>query len=189
LGCVVQEVALPTLREFMDAKTPISLAEIYAIHAADLRTRPDDFGHSLRWRVMPGVLVRADHYVRAMRWRRQLAARVLQHFADVDLMLTAAWYDSAPALVPDEPPSFIGSLVPSLSTPFNVTGMPAVALCNGFDELGLPLGMQIAGPPLAEAAVLACGHAFERATSYRQRRPPLRSDDAEQMSRPVDRVI
>ena len=175
LGCIVQDVKLPSLRDFTDCKTPITLAEIYAIHEHDLKTRPQDFGRSLRWRITPGALVRAEDYVQAMRWRGQLTAEVLAVFRSVDLLVTAAAFQGAPLLAEENPPTFLGAGTPSLATPFNLTGMPAVALCNGFDSSGLPLSMQIAGAPFDDARVLALGAAFERATEFRSRRPPIAS--------------
>ena len=63
--------------------------------------------------------------------------------------------------------------IPRLTS--NLTGMPALTVCNGFDAAGLPLGLQIAGRPLDEATVLAVGHAFEQATNFRLRRPKIES--------------
>ena len=57
--------------------------------------------------------------------------------------------------------------------PFNLTGQPALSLCNGFDDSGLPLSLQIVGRHFDEATVLRIGHAYERATPWRKRRPPL----------------
>jgi aspartyl-tRNA(Asn)/glutamyl-tRNA(Gln) amidotransferase subunit A len=57
--------------------------------------------------------------------------------------------------------------------PFNLTGQPALSLCNGFDEAGLPLSLQIVGCHFGEATVLRIGLAYERATPWRERRPPL----------------
>lgn len=62
---------------------------------------------------------------------------------------------------------------PLLTSPFNVTGLPAISVCNGFSADGLPLGMQIAGRAFDETGVLAVAAAHERATPYRERRPAL----------------
>jgi aspartyl-tRNA(Asn)/glutamyl-tRNA(Gln) amidotransferase subunit A len=175
LGCSVRRVQLPTLRNFTDAKTPITLSEIYSIHEADLKSRPQDFGRSLRYRIMPGALLRAEDYVQAMRWRSELTARTLEVMGDVDVLITAGSFEPATPLKPENPPVVIGASTPSLTSPFNLTGMPALTLCNGFDAVGLPLGMQIAGRPFDEASVLVAGHAFERAAGLRARRPQLQS--------------
>jgi amidase len=54
----------------------------------------------------------------------------------------------------------------------NLLGLPAVAVPSGLAG-GLPLGVQVIGPRLGEAAVLAAGHAFQCATDWHRRRPPL----------------
>src|SRR5215813_3361612 len=71
LGAVVEPVQLSSLRDYTDCKTTISIAELYAIHEKDLKTRPQDFGRILRNRVLPGALIRAEDYVQALRWRVQ----------------------------------------------------------------------------------------------------------------------
>ncbi|MGJ5180312.1 amidase [Bradyrhizobium oligotrophicum] len=178
LGCAVSDVRLPSLRAFSDAKTPITVSEQYALHEADLKRRPQDFGRSLRYRILPGALIRAEDYVQAMRWRSELCATVFDTMRAFDVLITAGSFEPAPLLV-DEPPSLFGVKVPSLTSPFNLTGQPALSVCNGFDEAGLPLGMQIAGRPFEDATVLALGHAFEQAAGLRARRPPLcRTPDA-----------
>ena len=67
LGAVVEPVQLSSLRDYTDCKTTISIAELYAIHEKDLKTRPQDFGRILRNRVLPGALIRAEDYVQALR--------------------------------------------------------------------------------------------------------------------------
>ena len=62
----------------------------------------------------------------------------------------------------------------SFTTPFNVSGGPALSVCMGF-EGGLPLALQIAGRPFDDATVLRIGHAYERATDWRERRPALQA--------------
>jgi aspartyl-tRNA(Asn)/glutamyl-tRNA(Gln) amidotransferase subunit A len=57
--------------------------------------------------------------------------------------------------------------------PFNFTGLPALALPCGFSSTGLPLSLQIAGRPWEEATVLRVGHAYEQATEWHTRRPPV----------------
>ena len=56
---------------------------------------------------------------------------------------------------------------------FNLPGVPAMSIPCGFDDRALPVGIQIVGPRLGEAAVLAAGHAFQCATDWHRRRPPL----------------
>jgi aspartyl-tRNA(Asn)/glutamyl-tRNA(Gln) amidotransferase subunit A len=175
LGCTVEEITVPTMRQFIDCKIPITLSEIFATFEKDMKTRPEDFGRQFRFRIMPGVLMRGSDYVHALRWRKLLATQMLAHFAKFDLMLTAGQLGEPPRVAPDNPPSILNATSPSITTPFDLTGQPALALCCGFRDDGFPIGMQIAGAPFDEAGVLAAGHAFEKATNFRSRRPNLSS--------------
>ena len=57
--------------------------------------------------------------------------------------------------------------------PFNVTGSPAMSVCCGYTDGGLPLSFQIVGKRFDEATVLRLAHAYEQATPWRDRRPAL----------------
>jgi aspartyl-tRNA(Asn)/glutamyl-tRNA(Gln) amidotransferase subunit A len=57
--------------------------------------------------------------------------------------------------------------------PFNVAGYPAISLCAGFGEGGLPVAIQLAAKPFQEAALFRIAHAFEQATPFRSRRPAM----------------
>ena len=60
--------------------------------------------------------------------------------------------------------------------PFNGYGLPTITVPCGFNKDGLPIGLQIAGPRFAESKVLALAHAYQEATDWHQRRPPLQPD-------------
>jgi amidase len=57
--------------------------------------------------------------------------------------------------------------------PISLIGLPALSLPLGFGAQGLPMGMQLAGPVGADAAILAMGQAYHLATDWPGRRPPL----------------
>ena len=54
-----------------------------------------------------------------------------------------------------------------------MTGLPAISVPCGFNGSGLPIGLQLIGRTLDEATLLRVAHAYEQATPWRQRRPPL----------------
>ncbi|MDO9713428.1 amidase [Paracraurococcus lichenis] len=170
LGAEVVPVELPTLRELNDCKRIIAIAELFAIHAETLRRRPELLGASLRFRIIAGALVRAEDYVQAMRLRTGLAQRLQAAFRSVDLiMLPTA--EPAGKLQPGKPETLFTR--DNYTSPFNVSGNPALSLCMGFTEQGMPFALQIVGRPFAEATVLRAGDAYERATPWRQIRPML----------------
>ena len=51
--------------------------------------------------------------------------------------------------------------------------MPALSLPCGFTTGGLPIGLQLIGRRLAESTLLRAARAYERATEWHARRPPL----------------
>jgi len=57
--------------------------------------------------------------------------------------------------------------------PFNITGLPTLALPCGFSPTGLPLSLQVAGRPFEEALVLRAGYAYQQATDWHTRHPSL----------------
>ena len=61
----------------------------------------------------------------------------------------------------------------SATSPFNLTGQPALTVPCGFSTSGLPLALQIVGKPFDEATVLQIGHAYEVHTPWHTRRPPV----------------
>jgi len=172
LGAIVEPVQLSGLRDYTDCKTTISIAELYSIHEKDLKTRPQDFGRILRNRVLPGALIRAEDYVQALRWRAVLAREQALALKRFDALLTAGALNVADPAEPDQPDRLVSS--PSITMPFSVGGLPALAIPCGFSRAeGLPLSLQIAAGPMAEPTVLRIAHAYQRATDWHRRHPDL----------------
>lgn len=171
LGATVADVVLPKLAEWHAVAATIMVSEAYAIHAPWLRARYADYGRLFRERVVLGATVPAAAYLAAQRQRRVLQAAMDAALATHDLLVTVTQPSEAPAL--EAPSRWHVFELGSLPAPFNVTGLPALALPTGFGEGGLPTGMQIAGRAFADARVLAAGHAYQQATDWHRRRPPL----------------
>ena len=171
LGCAVREVTLSPLPEWSACGMTIMLCESYAIHEANLRRRFTDFGENFRDRMVLGGLVSGADYVQALRRRRELVAAFDRAMQGVDILMTAAAPSEAPPI--DQVPKFALFERPSLTIAFNVTGSPAMSVCCGYTEAGLPLSLQIVGRRFEDATVLRLAHAYEQATSWRGRRPNL----------------
>ena len=73
---------------------------------------------------------------------------------------------------PDRPDRLVTA--PSITMPFSVSGVPAIAIPCGFSQAeGMPLSLQIAAAPFDEATVLRVAHAYQQATDWHRRRPAL----------------
>jgi aspartyl-tRNA(Asn)/glutamyl-tRNA(Gln) amidotransferase subunit A len=171
VGAVLEEVRLRELEDYDDCKVIISEAEFFAVHEKDLIERLQDYGANLRFRALPGGLIRAVDYIQAQRQRHKLVAEMQTLFAGYDAMVTLCTYGPAPKISTDEPTHFFQR--PNLTAVFNVTGNPAISICTGFDRTGLPLAMQIVGRPFDETTTLRIAHAYEQATPWRRLRPSL----------------
>ena len=56
----------------------------------------------------------------------------------------------------------------------SLAGIPAISLPCGFSDRGLPIGLQLMGRPFEEATLLRAAYAYEQATKWRKKRPPIR---------------
>jgi aspartyl-tRNA(Asn)/glutamyl-tRNA(Gln) amidotransferase subunit A len=170
LGATVEDVTLRPLQSYSDVKIVTAESELFSLHLPELIARPGAFGQDFRARSLAACLFTAEDYVRASRERRAILAEMRPLYRRFDLLLTAN-ASAAPRLDRHDTLSFWTR--PNLTSPFNCTGGPALAVLCGFTRDGLPLSMQIAGRPFDDARVLRAGNAFERAAGLCKRRPAL----------------
>ncbi len=170
LGAIVEDVTLRPLHSYSDVKIVTAESELFSLHLPELIARPEAFGQDFRARSLAACLFTAEDYVRASRERRAILAEMRPLYRQYDLFLTAN-NSAAPRLDRHDTLSFWKS--GNLTSPFNCTGGPALALLCGFTADGLPLSLQIAGRPFDDARVLRAGHAFEQASGHFKRRPTL----------------
>ena len=96
--------------------------------------------------------------------------------ADLDILVSASQPAEAPLIA--EVPKWGSMEKPSLTMPFNLTGYPAMSVCTGFGEGGLPVSMQLIAKPFQEPTLFRVAHAHEAATAWRKQRPTLASRQA-----------
>ena len=171
LGARLSTVRLAEFDLFCATARKISWPEEFAAHGEELLAFPERFGAVTRSRLEDGRDVPAFEYVRAG-WRRQvLTAELAQAMRDVDLLVLPTVKKPAQVLGFEATP--IGRVELSLTRPFNLTGSPALSICNGFTPAGLPLALQLVGRPFEDDIVLQAGDALERALDLRSRRPAV----------------
>ena len=170
LGAIVEDVTLRPLHSYSDVKIVTAESELFSLHLSELIARPEAFGQDFRARSLAACLFTAEDYVRSSRERRTILDEMRPFYRRYDLFLTAN-SSAAPRLDRHDPLAFWKS--PNLTSPFNCTGGPALAVLCGFTRDGLPLSLQLAGRPFDDARVLRAGHAFELASGHCKRRPML----------------
>lgn len=171
IGCEVNEITLPPLSEWAACGMIIMLAEAFQFHKQNLQTRFMDYGEVFRGRLAIAGLISHTDYQRSLKRRQELINKFNHAMQNFDVILTATTNGVAPKI--NAINKFAILEKPLLTIPFNITGSPAISICCGYSENGLPLAMQIIGKCFDDGTVLRVAAAYECATSWRERRPML----------------
>jgi aspartyl-tRNA(Asn)/glutamyl-tRNA(Gln) amidotransferase subunit A len=156
---------------YRQVTTLISGSERASAHERDFIAHGDRMGREFRDSMMAGLAARSVDYLAAQRRRRELAAAIDAVVASVDAVLLPGMLHTAPpASDPERVKAFMSD---AMTTAFNISGHPALAVRTGFDHDGLPTNTQIVGRYFDEATVLRVAHTYERARKWHERRPPL----------------
>ena len=169
-GAMLRDVRIAPFAAYGGPAGLISRSESFAIHQKWLRETPELYGAYGRRRLMAGAFVAAEDYVNANRERTRLVAELADTMRDVDvLVMPMARWPAQPigedSMTPDKQAFF--------SRAFNLTGSPAMSVCNGFSSSGLPLSLQVVGRPFEDHVVLRAGDTVERAMGTRSTRPEV----------------
>jgi aspartyl-tRNA(Asn)/glutamyl-tRNA(Gln) amidotransferase subunit A len=151
----------------------VQAAESFAYHAEKIARTPELYQAETLRRIRSGESISAADYIQRRRELDGERRRAHEFFANVDLLVTPTMPIPAPAIADlKRDPSALrpAELILLRNTrPFNVWGLPAISVPCGFTRSGLPIGLQIAGPPWREDLVLKLAHAFESATEWHRR--------------------
>ena len=152
----------------------VQAAESYAYHGENIAQHSDLYQAETLRRIRTGEKVSATEYIQRRRELEEARRNIHAAFAEVDLLVTPTTPVTAPAIA--DLRATAEALRPAElkllrnTRPFNVWGLPAISVPCGFTEGGLPIGLQIAGPPWREDLVLQMAHAYEQATAWHKRR-------------------
>jgi aspartyl-tRNA(Asn)/glutamyl-tRNA(Gln) amidotransferase subunit A len=116
-----------------------------------------------------------ESYLEAEMERAALGRRMIAFHQDYDLLLTPTLAVAAFATGRRAPEGHTPETWTGLVSPFNLTRQPAATVPCGFTRAGMPVGLQIVGPPHRELLVLQAARAFEKARPWADRRPDLES--------------
>lgn len=168
-GAEVVEISLSPLRDYHACCLVIMLSETFEVHRANLANCPELYGESARERFVSGAFIQASEYVRANRVRRRLSQEMFDALRSCDALLTALNVSAAPPLAHARKLAILEG--PTLTSPFNVSGLPTLAVNAGFFEDRLPVGVSLTGRAYGEAELLALGEIVETAVGQRAKRP------------------
>lgn len=178
LGCAVED-AEPDLRDadhIFQTVRAYSFAHKHATHLAEHR---DQLKATVIWNAEQGLKLTALEVARAEAMRTALHQRVAAFFERYDYLCTPTTQVPPFSSEQEYPTAINGRQLETyidwmgLCYAITVTGCPAISVPCGFTPDGLPVGLQIVGPPHADVAVLQLAHAFEQATMFYQQRPSV----------------
>jgi aspartyl-tRNA(Asn)/glutamyl-tRNA(Gln) amidotransferase subunit A len=140
-----------------------------------MRNRGEGFGAEVKRRILTGTYVLSAgyfdaYYLQAQKVRKLISDDFARAFRDVDLV--AGPTSPAPAFAigakTDDPIQMYLNDIYTIGA--NLAGLPAMSLPCGFVR-GLPVGLQLIAPPLAEGPLLKAAHHFQRVTDWHTRVP------------------
>ena len=135
-------------------------AESYAYHAENVAKTPELYQPETLHRILSGAKVSAVDYMQRRRELEQARRGIHEIFATVDLIVTPTIPMPAPSIkeLRTNPDALRPAELKLLrnTRPFNVWGLPTISVACGFTHAGLPIGLQIAGPPWQPSRVWNC---------------------------------
>ena len=175
LGATVEEVSVPLS---MDAgvASAILLAVEPALAQQDwIKDQLQDYGHDVRILLLTGSLLPAQAYYKAQKLRTMLRQQVLDSLEKYDVLVLPTSGKGAQPLEQDPPitsKETASRLAFLFTRIFNLASCPAMSVPCGFDDRGMPVGLQIGARPGAEETIFKVAHAYEQATAWHTMRPP-----------------
>jgi len=180
-GARLVDVALPEARLILPAFRTIQSAEALDGHtrAGLYPSRRAEYGPDVLGRLEAAEAVTVEQYLAASADRERVRAAFARLFRSCDVLLTPV-AAAGPLPIGDETVVHEGvelpfrDLVMSYTTPQDLVGLPACTVRAGFDDLGIPVGVQFTAPPWHEARTLRCAQGlFEATPEIQSRRPEL----------------
>jgi amidase len=150
--------------------------EAAVAHEATFPSRADRYGPVLRMLLERGRAVDGLTISKIWTERQKFSGALANLMRDIDLLLVPAMNRAALSWATieaagREPAEIAGRL--RYTAPFDMSGSPTITLPGGFTAAGLPIGFQLVGRHFDEALVLRAGHAYQGATDWHAKRPPV----------------
>lgn len=156
-------------------QSPTDLNDLYR------RSRAEGFGEEVKRRILIGTYALSagyydDYYVKAQRVRRLIQQDFLAAFDQVDVIAAPTTpttaYQIGASLDPVE--LYLGDIY---TLAVNLAGLPAISAPVGFDQNGLPIGLQLIGHYWSEAQLLSIVHQYQQTTDWHCRRAAVAEEN------------
>ena len=177
LGAEIVEIDMPDVDRYLPAWPVLCSAEAVAAHRENYPSRRDDYGPWFRGWLDMGAGKSAADYAEANNMRAECNGLVREAFKDIDAMACPSTigpaYPVTPEMLYGPIDSRRGTAFQRYTVPYDFNGAPTLSVPCGLSSDGLPLSLQFVGKRLSEALLCRIGHAYERATEWRDLHPPV----------------
>lgn len=195
LGAEVEVFPMPIVKYAIPAYYIIACAEAcsnlsrydgikygYSSKSADnlletyVKSRSEGFGMEVKRRIMLGNFVLSSgyydaYYNKALKAKKLIQEAFFEAFQKYDMLLGPVAPTTAPKIgesLCDPLKMYLGDIYTVM---INIAGVPSFALPCGFDNAGMPVGMQLIGKPFCEAEILSAAVGFQNATDFHKKSP------------------
>ncbi|MCS6926088.1 MAG: amidase [Candidatus Binatia bacterium] len=177
LGASIHPVQITGIEAATDIWYTICAAETAAAHEQWYPARAQEYGPTFRAFLEEGRTISGVDYAKAHVVRQSLCRMLDDLLQKVDLLLCPSM-PVLPMELKDFSPQGIlsrdtvGPLLRHTAL-FDLTGSPTISVPCGFSAEGLPMSVQLIGRHGEEGVVMQAGYAYEQATEWHKRRPPV----------------
>lgn len=166
-----QAAAPPNLTQLAAvANSLMTTSDAAAFHRERLQEHPEGFGEDVRKRLQQGAALTSSEYILARRTQSLVKRQFESFFEHWDVLLTPTTAIPAPLIAgPDALEQ--ARLLTRFTSPFNLSGLPAISIPCGFTSENLPVGLQLVSRHWAEADLLRAAYSYESATRWHTHHP------------------
>ncbi len=141
-------------------------------------TRAAGFGAEVKRRIMIGTYALSSgyydaYYLKAQKVRTLIKQDFEQAFADVDVLVAPTAPTTAFKAGDKTTDPLSMYLLDLMTIPVNLAGLPGMSIPCGFDEGGLPIGLQLISNVLREDVLFHTAYAYEQATQWHKQQPKI----------------
>ena len=176
LRATIREVRFPSYQKLVSQWIAMCSVETAAAHAETYPARRSEYGPDLAGLIEQGLTTKGTEIAGVNLERLRFAHQLERMFETIDVLLIPAMPVPIPSLdlmkTYGEDPNVLLEIL-RFTAPFNFSGSPTITLPNGIDAAGMPLSLQLVGPHLSEDVLARAAHAFQSATDWHRRRPPV----------------
>lgn len=179
LGVDVTELSLPNIDSSAVASATLINIDASYLNQDLIRTQLSEFDYNNQIRLLAGSILPANVHKKINSIRQIVRSEILAALEEVDVLILPTSPIVAPKIPVKKGMDSVKEMVDSFggrrqfTSPFNLANVPALSVCCGFSDGGMPVGMQIVSKPFNEQTIFNVAYAYESVTEWHERRPKL----------------